>query len=684
MKYQFIYFFLLQIMVTTITMGQRDSTVWQKTLNEVNVNASRLETNERQTPLAITVLNKYRLQTGQQMMSLYESLGTVAGVFAQNPDNFAQDVRISIRGFGARAAFGIRGIKILVDGIPESTPDGQVKVGGIDMGFVGKMEVIRGPASGLWGNASGGVIAFSTEDAPPKPFAEVAASAGSYGFQRYQLKTGQQIGKFQYLFSMAKMQSTGYRDFSSMSNLLGNAKLKYSFNDNTHLSLLISHTNVPNAQDPGGITLQQVAENRQQARLQNVQFNAGTTVSQSRIGLVFDKKIGAKHQINARSFYTFRDFNNRLAFEASGMIAFKRQFMGGGINYQFSDQLGKMPYRLKVGLDYENQADDRQRYNNKNGVKSTQTLDQLENYMATGVFLLQELGLSKSLWLTVGTRYDQIQAKATDRLLSDGDQSGLLSFNKFSPTAGLSYTLSAASNVYANVSTSFETPTLNELSNDPTGKGGFNTSVLPMRAVNYEIGTKTILNKRYRIDLALFQINVSDELVTYQLTQFPGKSFYRNAGETQRKGIELGMSAQLSKGLTGYLNYTYSDFIYQSYQVNNISYAGKAMPGIPKHTAYAEVRYFNQKGWFAVGQWRWAGMQYADDANITQAPAYQLLNLRVGCQKQWGKLNIEPSFGINNLLDQLYMANVQINAAAGRYFEPSMGRYIFGGIKLKI
>lgn len=689
-----IFFFLVFSLLSITLKAQsvvKDSIAWNRTLEMVNVKATRLEGNEGRSPFAITVLNKYRLQTGQQLISLYETLGAIPGVFAQNPDNYAQDVRIAIRGFGARSSFGIRGIKIVVDGIPESTPDGQAKVGGIDMGFIGRMEVVRGPSSGIWGNSSGGVISLTTEDAPSKPFAEITASAGDNNFQRYQVKAGQRLGKFQYIVSAAKIKSGGYRDFSSVENILANAKVKYDFNEHTNLALLVSHTNVPNAQDPGGITQEQVDANRRQASATNVQFNAGTSVSQDRVGLVFDKKMG-KHQLNVRSFYTYRDFNNRLALQASGMIEFKRHFVGGGLTYQFTDKLGSMDYRLKAGFDYENQSDDRQRYDNLNGVKGTQKLNQLENYTAKGAFLLQELGITKSLWLTVGTRYDFIEAKVTDHFLSDGNQSSVLTFNKFSPTAGVSYSVAKEANVYANISTSFETPTLNELSNNPSGIGGFNTALTPMRAVNYEIGTKFLFNKRYRIDVALFRVNVTDELVPYQLAQYTGKTFYRNAGETQRNGVEIGLSTQLAKGLTAYVNYTYSDFTYQNYTVTKVinkvdtkvDYAGKVMPGIPQHTGNIELRYFRPSGWFAIGQVRLVTAQFADDANTVEAKGYQLVNFRTGFQKHWGAFLIEPYIGVNNLLNQLYMANVQINASANKYFESSMGTYVFGGLKVRI
>jgi iron complex outermembrane recepter protein len=677
----FFIFFAFQ----TVLFGQntQDSTAMQQDLTPVTVNSTRLPTSETRPPFALTVLNKDRLQVAQQQISLYEPLGAIPGVFVQNPDNFAQDLRIAIRGFGARAQFGIRGIKILTDGIPESTPDGQVKTGGIDAGFMGRMEVIRGPAAGIWGNASGGVISFTTEEATEKPSGEINLSVGEHGFGRFQAKAGQKIGAFQWMASGSRIVTNGYRNFSRAENILVNAKLKYDFDENTHLSLLLNYNGLPNAQDPGGITQAMSDSSRQQARPQNVQFNAGTSFNQERIALVFNKLIDSKHELSARLFRTFRDFSNRLAFEANGMIKFQRDFTGGGANYRFSDAFGNLNYRLNLGLDVENQSDARQRFNNKSGVQDKKTLDQIEIYRSTGIFLLQEIAFKNILTLTLGARYDDIRTTIRDNFLTDGDQSSNLSFEKFSPTAGLSLQIAPASNVYANYSTSFETPALSELSNNPAGTGGFNADLKPMRAVNMELGVKSFMMEKFYVNAALFQIEATNELVPFQLAAFPGKSFYKNAGETERKGIELGLTTRLYKGLTAIVNYTYSDFKYKTFLTATADYAGKLMPGLPLHTAYAELRYVRPSGLYATAQYRYTDAQFADDANLVKVGSYGLLNLRAGYRLSIENNVVEPFIGVNNAFDILYMANVQLNAAGGRYFEPSMGRSLFGGLKIR-
>ncbi|MEN9610911.1 MAG: hypothetical protein RLZZ628_1725 [Bacteroidota bacterium] len=683
-KKPIVYFFIFcTFQMVTFGQNAQDSTAMQQDLTPVTVNSTRLPTSETRPPFAMTILNKDRLQVAQQQISLYEPLGAVPGVFVQNPDNFAQDLRIAIRGFGARAQFGIRGIKILTDGIPESTPDGQVKTGGIDAGFMGRMEVIRGPAAGMWGNASGGVISFTTEEPTEKPSGEIHLSVGEHGFGRFQAKGGQKIGPFQWIASGSRLTTDGYRDFSRAENMLANAKFRYDFDEKTNVSLLLNYNGLPNAQDPGGITQAMSDSSRQQARPQNVQFNAGTSFNQERIALILNHKTDENHELNARLFYTTRDFSNRLAVLASGMIRFQRDFAGGGANYRYSNDFGKVKYRLNIGLDVENQSDARTRYDNKNGVQGKLTLDQTEIYRSSGIFLLQEIAFKNILTLTLGTRYDDIHTTIRDRFLTDGDQSSNLSFDKVSPTAGLSFQIAPASNVYANYSTSFETASLNELSNNPTGLGGFNADLQPTRAVNVELGVKSFIMERLYISAALFQVEATNELVPYTLAAFPNKTFYKNAGETERKGIEVGLTARLFKGLTAIVNYTYSDFKYKTFLSGGVDYAGKVMPGLPLHTAYAELRYVRPSGLYATAQYRYVDAQFAEDANLVKVGSYGLMNFRAGYRFSISDNGIEPFIGVNNAFDVLYMANVQLNAAGGRYFEPSMGRNVFGGLKIR-
>ena len=671
-----------------------------KSLETVEISATRMTLTDIKAPLAVTVLNKNRLQTGTQQLSPYEVLSSVPGVFAMNPDNFTQDLRISIRGFGARAAFGIRGIRLFTDGLPEGTPDGQADVDNLDMGIIRQMEVLRGAASGLYGNAAGGVIYMLTENPTSKrPLLEAQLSRGSFGFERYQLKAGQKFNKFLYFVNGSINNTEGYRDKSQMKNSIFNGKLSYEFNPTTKLTLLANYGDSPTANDPGALTAQQVKDNPRQAGANNILFETGEKVKQSRIGATFETKLAEKHSITARAFTTSRRLLNRLAVAANGYGDLKRNYYGAGIGYQLDEKIGKMPYRLKIGLDIENQADTRQRYAYLKVVTDGVTkynqdkivLNQLEEFKSTGIYLLQDLQPTDKLLLSFGIRYDDLNLKATDNYLVDGNQSGSRHFTKINPMAGINYEFVKNASVYANYSSTFESPTLNELSNNPDNTGGFNPILEPQQAKSIEIGAKGKLSlhnnqntEGVRFDLALFQIVTENDLVPYQIVGQTGKTFYRNAGKTLRKGLEIGLNYTIIEGLTAYYTQTFSNFTYKTYSVNTTIFDGKILPGIPKTNTQIELRYAHTKGFFASIQGRNVSRVYANDSNTALADGYSVLNLRLGNTFTIKDFQIEPFVGVNNLTKTNYIANVQINAQSDRYFEPAALQYFFGGVKFRV
>ncbi len=688
------YLHFLLLALPTIIFSQNKATDTIPTaLETVEIAATRLTLTENKAPLAVTVLDKKRLQTATQQLSPYEVLSSIPGVFAMNPDNFSQDLRISIRGFGARSAFGIRGIRLFTDGLPEGTPDGQADVDNLDMGIIRQMEVLRGAASCLYGNAAGGVIYMLTENPTMrKPLLEAQTSFGSFGFQRYQLKTGQKLGKFLYFVNGSLNITEGYRTLSQMQNTILNGKATYNFNETTKLTLLANYGNSPTANDPGALTIEKVKANPRQADSTNLLFETGEAVTQSRVGATFDTKIKQKHSISARTFYTSRRLLNRLAIAANGYGDLKRNYYGGSVSYQLDEKIGDIVYRLKVGIDIENQADRRQRYAYVKTILDGVTkykqdklaLDQLESFQSTGIYILQDLQPTDKLLVSFGIRYDDLNLNATDYFLSNGDQSGSRHFTKVNPMAGVSYAFATKASVYANYSSTYESPTLNELSNNPDNTGGFNPTLKPQQAQSLEIGTKGNFREGGHFDLAVFRIETQNDLVPYQITGQTGKTFYRNAGKTLRTGLEMGINYQITEGLTAYYTQTFSNFKYDTYSVNTTSFDGKVLPGIPKTHGQLELRYSPTTGFFAIIQGRYVGKVQANDANTAAADAYAVLNIRVGYTFSIKTCEIEPFLGINNLTNTDYIANVQINAQSNRYFEPAALRYFFGGLKLRL
>lgn len=650
-------------------------------LEEIIVRSTRLETSLQHVPAAVSVVSKDDIQIARQQLGLDESLTRVPGLFMQNRFNFAQDLRVSIRGFGARANFGIRGVKILVDGIPETLPDGQGSVDGLDIGATEQIEVIRGPSSSLYGNASGGVISLTTEPPPDEPFAEVHASTGRYGYQRIQLKAGGSGERVGYLLSAADTQYDGYRELSRFENRQLTGRFTFDLGGDRELLTVVNFTDQPVADDPGGLTAQLVAENPRAAWPTHVTFRAGEALDQQRIGFVYSMPLGDGHSLTARNYYVWRDFENSLAFANGGIVHFDRFYAGGGLTYTYDGFWLDRPNRLIVGFDYDSQDDDRRRFDNLSGTRGALTFDQNESVKSTGIFLQNELSINENLLLTMGLRLDEVEFDVTDHFLADGDDSGRRKLDGTSPMLGLTYTISPSMSAYATYSTAFETPSTTEFAN-PTGGGGFNPILDPQEATNLEIGIRGLLAERHRYEVALFSIDVDDELIPFALPETPGRVYYQNAGRSTRNGLEFSLVSQPTDSLQATFAYTYSDFKFDRFVDDSGVFNGNVIPGTAKHVLFGELSYRNARGLFAALDVLHVDDQYVNNANTAVNDAYTLTNLRVGYEYTTGALIVTPYVGVQNLFDETYNANVRVNDALGRFFEPGPRRNGFAGVSV--
>jgi len=391
----------------------------QSPLDEMVVTGTRTEQKLGDVPLAISLVSMRDIQLGRQGLNLDESLARVPGLFMQNRYNFAQDLRVSIRGFGSRASFGIRGIKVFADGIPVTLPDGQSGTDDLDIGSAESIEVIRGPSASLYGTASGGVISLTTEEPPAEPFVETKLTAGEFGHQKYQFKTGGQSGRLGYLINTSYMEMDGFRDHSEVEHGLINSKFRYDIDDTSSLTAIVNAVDSPTANDPGGITRADVAADRTQAQPRNLSSNAGEEFDQQRVGLVYDKNFGEKHELRLRGYSMWKDFQTFIPIGShipfvgdDGVVEFDRKFFGGGGRYTYRDYLLGMPNRLTVGFDMEVQRDDRQRFINNAGVKGDRVFDQLEKAESLGVYFRNETELSESVTLSLGGRFDDLDLPA--------------------------------------------------------------------------------------------------------------------------------------------------------------------------------------------------------------------------------------------------------------------------------
>jgi len=650
-------------------------------LEPIEVTATRSAKPIQNIPNAVARIEKEDIQKGLPTLTLDESLSTLPGLFFQNPYNFAQDLRISIRGFGARSPFGVRGIKILVDDIPQTLPDGISQLDTVDPGIIDHIEVLRGSSASLYGNASGGVISISTEDGPGVPFEiESKTVTGSFGLLKTQLKLGGRGLSSDYRVFGSRLELNGYRGHNATENLLLQTKFNWNTKLDSNTQLTIQKFHSPRADDPGGLTALQAAINPRQAHPQNVLFDVGEEVDQELLGWRWRKPLGQKQNLTFTAHLIHRDFSNRLPFVSGGQVEFERWAPGAAFKYVNNYSLFNKSNRWIAGLEFLYQSDARQRFNNNSGIRGVETLNQRETVNSLGIYLREEIVMSDHWELVAGARYDRIHYRVNDAFFADGDQSGSQTLNQSSGTFGGLYHIDPEHRIYLNGSTVFETPTTTELINNPSGAGGFNPNLEPQTSYSIELGIKG--NPGVEYELALFYIRTKDEITPFELAAFPGRTFFQNSGTSERKGVEGQLQWRLNKNWRGTVSYTYSDFEFKEFVAGGSSFEGNSIPGVPDHRAVGKIDYQHLQGWFAILQAEYVSQFYVNNENTVENSAYTNVQLKLGLKKQWSSIRSSIFLGLNNLLDERYNANTRINAAGGRFFEPAPPFNLFAGVVL--
>ena len=650
------------VFFTIGVQAQNQSALATITLSEVALQAPKTETPRNQLPFSLSVQSVDEFQKIYQQLSLQEYLVAVPGLFTQNANNYAQDLRISLRGFGARAAFGIRGIKLIVDGIPETTPDGQGQLDNLPLGLLSSVEVLRGPSASLYGNASGGVLYLNTLDQLENETIQLQSRLGAYGFQSYQLNTSLKGEKTVALLHINRTKTDGFRQNSGFEQTLFNTKIKHRLSPKSTLQLQLNYTDSPRAEDAGGITLEDTEADWSQARQRNVAYDTYESVNQFKSGLRWQQDWGDQWNLDTYGFYTFRDFYGKLPFENGGIIDLTRNYFGFGSRLNYIQD----KHRWQIGIETAQQADQRDRYLNLNGAQGSLSFSQLESFGSFGIYILDEVRWEKVL-LRTSLRYDDLRLGA-DSVSEDQ------TYQVLNPSVGLSYEVASQHRLFADFSSSFETPALSELSANPSGAEGLNLELEPARALNYELGWKGLWAK-IRMEANVFFIESTNEILPYELEAFPGRSFYRNAGATQRWGVEVFGSYQweqweLQASMTQ-AQYRFTE--------NNTS-EGNTLPGIPNSQFFLQVGYTSLQNWQFQLTGEHIGSLYADTDNAVQIEAFQKVRLQGGKTIALGDLELNLFAGINNLFDVRYFDNIRLNAFGGRYYEPAPGRNAFFGL----
>ena len=635
-------------------------------LENVVVKSTKINTTKKQAPLSVTLKSFSEDKNFSSQSSFSDFIKNTPGVFTTSSNNFSQDMRISIRGFGARSAFGIRGVKLIVDGIPETTPDGQSQLDNLPLGLISNIEILRGPNANLYGNSSGGVISINTLTNPNDKFYRNSGIFGAYQYQSIQRTRVLDWKNSNLIIHYDKRRSNGYRDQSNYKTSMLNLKYINELDQNNKIVWQINYTDSPYAYDPGGLKLSEVEENRRQARKNNIDYDTYEKVKHLKTGLSWNYKKSENSFFDSYFFYQKRDFYSKLPFNFGGIISIDRNYYGLGTKFTRNKNLENRNNTLVMGIDHLSQSDDRKRFKNNFGLKGDKTLSQMENFDTTGIYLVSQTNFNSGLLLRYGIRYD---------INSIGiDSNNKVNLDKINPSLGISYSINSSDNIFFSFGTSFETPTLNELSNNPDGSG-FNKDLKSNNAVNYEIGWRKSLSN-IAFEAVAYITNSDNEILPYEIELFPGKNFYRNVGSTLRQGIELSSSLSFQRGLFN-LNYTLSKNRFKEFRLDGNDLSENLIPGIPSQMLDLELLLKLSRGRTLILTNRLIGERYADNLNETLVSSYNIFNVKYS--KEIFKKS-QFSLGVNNLFNEDFYDNIRINAFGKRYYEPAPKRNFYFGI----
>jgi iron complex outermembrane receptor protein len=637
-------------------------------------------------PYAITSTRPDSVVRGETHTFVEQTLSLLPGVTVANRNNPSQDTRISIRGFGARSQFGARSIRIMRDGMPLTLPDGQTPIDYLDLESVARVEAIRGTASALYGNASGGVLDLRSPEPPNVPLAVQARSwAGSSGLRRYTGLLAGSTGPFGYEGNIGRTESDGYRKFAEQR--LTNAFVRSTTAvGGTSLTFLGMGLDMPLAQNPGALSRAQFEADPTQADTLSVQKRARKEVHQVQLG------VAASHallggELVGQVYGGTRSLFNPQTF---AIVGIDRRQGGAGTRATIPFASGSVTNRLSAGADAQWLNDARKNWANcDNLTRTTATcpvvgteqglisLDQRELVSSIGPYVRDELEIGRYR-ATAGVRADRVRFELRDHYLADGrDDSGIRTMSAVSPMVGVAARLSPLHSVYANIGTAFETPTTTELGNQPDGTAGLNRDLKPQYSTTFEVGAKGLALTGVQYDVALFDSEIRDELIPYATPTSNARMFYRNAGRTRRQGVELSLAGDAGP-VTLATAYTFSHFRFRDFQTATAQYAGNAIPGIPEQQIQGDAT-FHFKAGYLVAEGLAKSKVWANDANAAAAPGFAVFNLRLGGTATFGRPQLSPVIAVQNLFDRSYVGSVAINAAGAsvdvtKFYEPAPRR----------
>lgn len=654
----------------------------EKALNEIVISASRAAQRRFDAPGAIDAVQVDPFRAASPLVNLSELMGAVPGLQIRDRQNFAQDLQLSVRGFGTRSTFGVRGVRILIDGIPATMPDGQGQAATASLTSATRIEVLRGPLAQLYGNAAGGVLQVFTRDPPVTPGKpEYSLSAGVGSDQQRHFGAGIAGGSDTLggLLDVSRYSTDGFRDHSAARREQLNAKLVARPSPDTTLTGIVNLFDQPLAQDPLGLTHAQFTQNPRQVTPGAIRFNTRKTIEQRQAGLVMEHRLSASDTLNARLYTGARKVDQKLALLTNGVVNLDRSYGGVGASWTHAMQVNQLPLRWTVGVEADQLRETRKGYDNLGGNNGPLRRNEDDSARNTDVFGQLDWTFLPDWQAITGLRASRVRFSFDDRLNPPASNtSGNVEYRNTSPVVGLVWHAADTLNVYANLGTGFETPTLAESTYRPDGAPGPNFALKPSKSTQGEVGIKW-RGGRHSIDAALFESHSRDEIVSQSTG---GRATFQNADRTRRRGLEAAWSASWP-GLATRLGYTLLDARFDAPYTSSQGTvpAGSRLPGAPRHSLYADVEFRVMQAFKAGLEMHTESMTWVNDRNSDAAPGYAVFNARLSRELLLQGVKVLVYGRIDNLFDRHYAGSVIVNDTNGRYFEPAPGRRLFVGLR---
>lgn len=657
-------------------------------LDEVVISASGFKQKIIDTAASITLINRNQIQSGQARDSLSEPLNRVPGIFALNRQNYAQDLQISSRGFGANSTFGTRGIRLIVDNIPGTVADGQGQTSHIDLPSTDRIEVMRGPFSVLYGNSSGGVIRIFTQDGGPKNELQPYFEIGSYSQRKIGIQASGISNKTNYLLDVGDFHTNGYRMHSAADRLNANSKLKFKVGGDTSISLVANNVNLT-AQDPLGLNQNQLATNPQQAGTGAITQNTRKSVLQTQAGMTIDTRLDRSNQLVFTPYYGQRHVTQFLNAQVNGVINLKRDFYGMDSKWIHKTQALQMPLTVVSGIDINENDDHRQTFQNNSGIQGSPGQDYRMGAKNLDQYIHADWRLLERLALNLGARNSQTSLSSVSNNPNNNANSGSTTYKALTSMASLQYFLTESSNVYVSYGSSFDTPTLNQVTYSNAGlistcsSQCANFELLAATTKQIEIGFKSKVSNSTQVNLAFFNANTTNDIVVGG--SLSGRTSFTNAPKTNRQGLEGSAQFLMPFNLEMNLAYTVLSATVKEAYLNNGAYvlSGNRIPGVPNQGFFAELLWVKpNKAMEAAVETRVNGSMAVNDINSSSvASGYAVMNIRgVLRQELPGGWSFSQFFRINNILDRSYVGSVIVNQAFARFYEPAATRnWMIGG-----